>query len=179
MGFWTGNKGGFEQRNMLSPDQMGLQNQLMGAGMGRGAGGAFGEAADYYRGLLGNDSKDFDMFAAPEMRRYREQTIPDLAEQFAGMGSGNLGSSGFQNSAVSSGTDLAERLGSIRAQLRQQGAQGLQNIGQMGLQPYMQNIYRPSQQGALPGIVGGLSQGIGTALSGLGTSWLMNMWNKK
>ena len=49
---------------------------------------SFGTAADYYRDLLGNDSADFNAFASPELRRFREQIVPDLSEQFAGMGSG-------------------------------------------------------------------------------------------
>lgn len=140
-----------ENVSTLRPEQEGLYKQLTNAGLNRGAGGAFGNSADYYRNLMGDDSEDFNSFANPELRRFRESIIPDLAEQFAGMGSGGgISSSGFRNASVSAGTDLSERLGAIRAQLRQQGAQGLAGIGQMGLQNYSQNmVTQPGSEGFL------------------------------
>lgn len=147
--FLMGTPEKFEQLSLLGPEQQSLYQQLLAATQGEGAGGAFGGAADYYRDLLSNDSQTFDQMSAPEMRRFNEQIIPDLAEQFAGMGSGGLSSSGFRNAAVGAGTDLSERLGALRAQLRQQGAQGLMGLGQQGLQPYKENIFRPGKPGFL------------------------------
>lgn len=151
------------QQSLLGQEQQPGYRQLLAAGQGPGAGGAFGEAADYYRNLLSNNSADFDAFAAPEMRRYNEQTIPGLAEQFAGMGSGGLSSSGFRNAATSAGADLGERLGAIRAQLRQQGSQGLQQIGQAGLGQFNENINRPETFGLAGSLAEGLGKGIGSA----------------
>jgi hypothetical protein len=149
MSFWTGTPGKYEQRSLLRPDQEAIYQNQRNAIQGRGAGGAFGQSADYYRDLLSDDNSTFDAFAAPEMRRYNEKIIPDLAEQFAGMGAGALSSSGFRNAGIRAGTDLSERLGAIRAQLRNQGAQGLQNIGQNGLNQYSENIYTQGQPGFL------------------------------
>jgi hypothetical protein len=157
--WFAGTPGKYEQKSTLGPEQQGLYQQMQQALQGQGAGGAFGQAADYYRGLLSDDSADFQAFAAPEQRRFREETIPGLSEQFAGMGSGGLSSSGFRNAAVNAGTDLSERLGSIRAQLRQQGAQGLNQMGQFGLGNFNENIYRQGQ----PGLVDTLGQGLGIA----------------
>lgn len=151
------------QQSTLGPEQQGLFNQLTQAGQAPGAGGAFGQSADYYRGLLSDDSQDMNAFSAPELRRFNEQTIPGLAEQFAGMGSGGLSSSGFRNAAVNAGADLSERLGSIRAQLRQQGAQGLQGIGQAGLGNYTENIHRPETFGLAGGFAEGFGKGVGMA----------------
>lgn len=148
--FFMGTPEKHEQISTLLPQQQGLFNQLQQSGMNRGAGGAFGTSADYYRDLLGNDSQDFQSFAAPQMRQFNEDIIPGLAEQFAGMGSGGLSSSSFRNATVNAGTDLAERLGAIRANLRQQGAQGLQNIGQFGLNQFSQDrMVQPGTQGFL------------------------------
>lgn len=172
MSFFSGTPGKWEQKSLLGPEQQGLYKQLLNAGQGRGAGGAFGQSADYYRDLLSDNSSTFNQFAAPEQRQFNEQTIPGLAEQFAGMGSGNLSSSGFRNAAVGAGADLSERLGAIRAQLRQQGAQGLAGIGQQGLGQYNENIYMPGT----PGLFDTISQGIGSAIGGLGSqlgsNWL-------
>lgn len=162
MGFWTGEKGKFSQQSTLGGEQQGLYNQLLGAGQA-GGGGSFGQAGDYYRDLLGGDGSTYQAQQAPEMRQFREQIIPELSEQFAGMGAGGLSSSGFRNAAVGAGADLSERLGAIRAQLRQQGAQGLMGLGQQGLNQYNENIYTQGQPGALQGIMGGIGQGLGMA----------------
>lgn len=183
MSFFTGTPGRFEQRSLLGKEQLPLYQQLLSSAAGQGAGGAFGSAADYYRDLLSDNNSTFNAFAAPEQRRFNEEIIPGLAEQFAGMGSGNLSSSGFRNAAVNAGTDLSERLGAIRANLRQQGAAGLMGLGQQGLQQYNENIYYPGQEGFLGSIAPGIGTGIGSlfgpagsALGGvigkLGSNWL-------
>ncbi len=154
------------QQSLLGPEQQQNYQQLLSAGRGPGAGGAFGDVSDYYRNNLSNNSADFDAFAAPEMRRFREQTVPDLAEQFAGMGSGGLSSSGFRNAAVNAGSDLSERLGAIRAQIRQQSAQGLQGIGQLGLGNYNENIHRPETFGLLGNVAEGVGKAGGSYLTG-------------
>lgn len=126
MSFFTGKPGAFKRLE-------GVPNDTLST------------AANYYKGLLGNDNEDFNSFAAPELRRFKQQTIPDLAEQFAGAGGGqgSLSSSGFQNSAATAATDLSERLGELRARLRQNAAQGLTDIGNMG------TYYEQGQGGAL------------------------------
>ncbi len=181
MGFLTGRRGRYEQRSTLNPGQQTLHQQYLNSLNGPGAGGAFGDVADYYRGNLSDNPRDFDAFAAPELRRFREETIPGLSEQFAGMGSGGLSSSGFRNAAVSAGTDLSERLGSIRAQLRQQAAQGLSGLAQGGLNPVTENIYQQGQPGAIDylgqglGVAGGAFFGpAGAAAGNMAGNWLSN-----
>ena len=174
MSFFTGTPGSYEKVSRFRPGaQESLAQQSVNAGLQRGAGGAFGTSADYYRDVLSNDSEDFNAFARPELRRFREETIPGLSEQFAGFGgSGSLDSSGFRNAAVNAGTDLSERLGAIRAQLRQQAAQGLMGIGQQGLGQFDENIYRERTPGfletAAPAIGAGLGMFGGPALGALG-----------
>lgn len=171
MAFWDFFKDSGETRENVSnlrPEQEGLYNQLVNAGKGPGAGGAFGQSADYYRNLLGDNSADFNAFAAPQLRQYNQDIVPGIAEQFAGFGgSGSLGSSGYRNAQIQGATDLAERLGSIRAGLRQQGAQGLANIGQTGLQPYSQNmVAQPAHEGLLSSFAPAVGGAIGTAFLG-------------
>jgi hypothetical protein len=159
--FFLGTPEKREYVSNLSPQQQQLQEQQVNAGLGPGAGGVYGDSADYYRSNLSNNPADFDAFANPEIRRFNEQTIPGLSEQFAGMGSGGLDSSGFRNAAVNAGTDLSERLAKIRADLRSQSAQGLMNIGQQGLGNY------GGQTTTQPGTEGFLSQA-----AGLGANFL-------
>src|SRR5882757_9545119 len=158
-----------ENVSILRPEQEGLYNQLQGAGQRRGAGGAFGNAADYYRNLLSDDSADYNAFAAPAMRQYNQDIAPGIAEQYAGLGAGGSGlsGSGFRNAQVQGATDLSERLGSIRANLRQSGAQGLSNIGQMGLQNFSQNmVTEPGTQGFLSSVAPAIGTAAGAALGG-------------
>lgn len=169
--FFTGTPEKRKNVSLLRPEQEGLYNQLVNSGANPGAGGAFGGAADYYRGLLGNEDEDYNAFAAPQLRQYNQDIVPQLSEQFAGMGSGGLSSSGFRNAQIQGATDLSERLGAIRANLRQAGAQGLSNIGSLGLQNFSQNMV--TRQGS-PGLLGTVSSGIGSAIgSGLG-NWFGN-----
>lgn len=154
--------------NPLRPEQQRLYQQQQRALSGQGAGGAFGDSADYYRRLLsgGEDAA----FEAPLMRQFQEDIMPDIAEQFAGMGSGALSSSGFQQAASRGATDLAERLGSIRAGLRMQGAQGLQSMAMGGLSPIDEMVLRPREPGLIENMASGVGSGFGAGfgLAGAG-----------
>lgn len=170
MSFWdffTGSPEKRENVSTLRPEQEGLYNQVVNAGKGRGAGGAFGDSADYYRDLLSDDSADYNAFAAPAMRQYNQDIVPNISEQFAGMGAGGLSSSGFRNAQSQAGVDLAERLGALRAGLRQSGAQGLANIGQQGLQNYSQNmVTQPGTQGFFSSVAPAIGGAIGAVAGG-------------
>jgi hypothetical protein len=161
--FFTGTPEKRENVSTLRPEQEPLYNQAINAGLNKGAGGAFGTSADYYRNLLSDDSEDYNAFAAPALRQYNEEIVPGLSEQFAGMGSGGLSSSGFRNAQMQGATDLSERLGALRASLRQSGAQGLQNIGQIGLNNYSQNmVTQPGTEGFLSQVGSAIGGGLGT-----------------
>ena len=173
--FFMGTPEKRENVSTLRPEQEGLYNQLVNAGKGAGAGGAFGQSADYYRNLLSDDSADYNAFAAPMLRQYNEDIIPGISEQFAGMGSGGLSSSAFKNAQIQGATDLAERLGSIRANLRQAGAQGLQNIGQLGLNSYSQNmVTEPGTEGFLSQIAPLVGTAAGAFFGGPGGAAIGN-----
>lgn len=159
-------------QSLLRPEQEALYQQAINAGLRPGAGGAFGGAADYYRGLLGDESADFNAFAAPQLRQYAQDIVPGISEQFAmgGGGQGGFSSSGFRNAQIQGATDLAERLGAIRANLRQAGAQGLQNIGQVGLGRFGENVRNEPQAG----FGETLTQGIGKILPSVASWYLGN-----
>lgn len=170
--FFTGTPAKRENVSNLLPQQQGLADQAINAGMYRGAGGAFGDVADYYRNNMSDNPLDFNAFAAPALRQYNEEIVPGISEQFAGMGAGGLSSSGFRNAQVQGATDLAERLGALRANLRQQSAQGLQNIGQAGLQNFSTNMETdPGTQGLLPMAAQAIGSGVTSGLSGGISNW--------
>lgn len=161
-----------EQISMLTPEQQKIAAQQQAAVMGRGAGGAFGEAADYYRSLLGGDSETQRMLEAPLMRQFQQDIMPGVAEQFAGMGAGGLSSSGFMQAATQAGTDLSERLGALRAGLRQQGAQGLAGLGESSLARQQETLFRPETYGLVGELASGVGQGLGTGAGMYGSSLL-------
>lgn len=170
--FFTGTPEKRENISTLRPEQEGLYNQLINSGLQPGAGGAFGGASDYYRGLLSDNGADAQAFSAPALRQYQQDIVPGISEQFAGMGSGGLSSSGFRNAQNQGSVDLAERLGALRANLRQSGAQGLANIGQLGLGNFSQNV--STQQGT-PGFLSSIAPALGSAAgSGIGSQF--NSW---
>jgi hypothetical protein len=85
----------------------------------------------YAQGLMDPNSEQYQSFAAPEQRQFQEQTMPHIAEQFAGVG--GLSSSGFQQAASQAGAGLAERLAALRSSMGMQGAQlGMQGAGLQG-----------------------------------------------
>lgn len=169
--FLTGTPGKVRQISTLRPDQEILSQQLVNAGTGPGAGGAFGTSADYYRNLLSDNPADLAAFTAPALRQYNQDIVPGISEQFAGMGSGGLSSSGFRNAQVQGATDLAERLAAMRSSLRQAGAAGLSNIGQLGLQGFQQNYEQPGTPGLLPSAAQGFGNAVTQGFGNLASSW--------
>ncbi len=186
MGFFTGTPEKRENVSTLRPEQEPLYRQAVNAGLRPGAGGAFGNSADYYRSLLSDENQDINAFVAPEVRRFNEETIPGIAEQFAGLGSGGLSSSGFRNAAVNAGADLSERIAALRANLRQSGASGLANIGQQGLQSYSQNmVTEPGTEGFLSQVapsvgtaIGSFAGPAGAAVGNIAGNWLSNSFGQ-
>lgn len=160
----------YQRVSTLRPEQESLYSQQQAALMGPGAGGAFGDAADYWRMLLGGQGDP--ALEAPLMRQFQEDIIPGIAEQFAGMGAGALSSSGFRTELGRASTDLAERLGSIRAGLRESAASNLAGLGQSGLSPVDELIFRPRQPSLFEQFSGSIGGGLGSGLGMMGAGAL-------
>jgi len=155
-----------QQVSPLTKEQQNLFSQLQAALQGSGAGGAFGDVADYYRGLISGDSQTQQQMEAPLMRQFQEDIMPGIAEQFAGAGAGGLSSSGFMQQTGRASTDLGERLGAIRAQLRQQGVEGLRGLATGGLTPVQETLFRPETYGLVGEFARGAGKGAGMAAAG-------------
>lgn len=80
--------------------------------------GTYKAGRDYLRDLLSNDPEAMKSFEAPFMRQFEEQTVPQLAERFSGLGAQN--SSAFQTALSQSGAQLQEQLASLRGGLQMQ-----------------------------------------------------------
>jgi len=143
----------------------------------------YGQGQDWLNNLFGNDQGFWDKFEAPIQRNYEENTIPDLANRFASMGSGgSLGSTGFRNQATREAGNLNTNLAALRGGMQQQGVnqqlgyaqQPISNWQQMLQQALTptQNTYQGPSTGFLGGILPGLFSG---AAQGYGNKWGQNM----
>lgn len=158
----------------MGKQQRALYQQLMDVLSGQESSGAFGDVASYYRDLLDPSSQAYERFAAPELRRFQEELVPDLAERFANMGSGGaLSGSGFRNALTREASSLSERLAAMRAGLQQQGAAGLSGLASTGLgMSTFQPVLSRGSEGLFgklgTGIAGGIGQGLAAGSGDLG-----------
>jgi hypothetical protein len=147
----------------------------------------FQQGQGYLQNLLQGGPQATSAFEAPYLREFQQRTIPALAERFAGLGSGALSSSAFQQALGSAGAGLQEQLAALRSGLQMQALpqalgfaqQPIANrlgFTQLGLGTQAQG-YVPQQlpfwQSALLGLAPGLGQlggmfGLGGLLGGLG-----------
>lgn len=140
----------------MDKGQLALLNQLKSMLGPQGQlGQGYGGALSYQQQLMDPSSEAVNQFAQPYMDQFNQQTVPGLAERFAGMGAmgGGLSSSGFGQSLSSAGGALQNQLAALKAGLGQQAAQSLMGqygsmSGQvLGAHPFG---YQAPQQGLLP-----------------------------
>src|SRR6267154_4241561 len=125
-------KGKFKQLPTMDPSGRNLVNQFA-----QGTSGTLPSAFSYLQDLFSQDSQSFKNAAAPHMRNFRENTIPELSTLFAGLGAGS--SSGFQQALGQAGAGLEENLAALRGQQQQNGLSAIQSFGQLGTQSPYQN----------------------------------------
>lgn len=153
-----------QEQDLLKYSQNPIQNQPL-----------YQAGQSFLQNTLQGGQGQFDAMQAPYIRQFNERTVPQLANQFAGMGtgSGSLNSSGFRNAALQAGKGLSETLAAQQSQAQFQAAplalgyaqQPYQNqLGGLGAQSFT-NRYQPGNTGLL----GGLAQGaIGAAAGAFG-----------
>lgn len=125
----------------------------------------FGALQQLYQG----NKYGFEPIAAQARNQFATQTIPTIAERFAGLGA--LSSSGFNRQLAQAGTDLERDLAALRAQygiqergqtFQERQAQNLQQLerdrllNQLGLQTNEQRLARQQQQAQQALGLGGL-----------------------
>lgn len=118
-----------------------------------------------------NDPNFFNKFEAPALRQFQEQTTPDIANRFAGAGTGgSLNSTGFRNAMLRESQNLAQNLAQQRGQMQmqavpqmlqyaQQPFSNMANLYNIGLNQGVNNMYQP----ASPGLVQNAAYGAGQA----------------
>ena len=83
----------------------------------------------YLQNIISQNPEMMKQFEAPYMRQFSEQTVPGLAERFAGTDSMN--SSAFQQALGSAGAGLQEQLAAMRANLGMNASQQLFGYSQL------------------------------------------------
>lgn len=175
LGFGGSKPDQFKQLPTYSPEQQQMLRSILSqlGMMGQGE-GAYGLAQNRLSSLLSPDSDIYGEFEAPYLRRFNEQTIPGLAERFAGLGAqgGALSSSGFGQSLGAAGAGLQTDLAALRANMQNQALNSAfsqyNNLSQLGLgsRPF-ENLYQPGSTGLFGNTLSGLAGGIGSGM-GLG-----------
>lgn len=165
-----------KQSSNYNNQQQDVWGQLMNAIQSMGGQGnimgnqAYGQGMDYFNSLF-NDPSFFQNMEAPAMRQFNEQTIPDIANRFAGAGSaGSTNSTGFRNALLREGQNLSSNLAAQRGQMQanavpqmlqyaQQPTSNLMNMYGMATGQGINNQYMP----ASPGLAQYAAQGLGKA----------------
>jgi hypothetical protein len=163
----------------MSKPQGALQNQILQMLQGQlGQGGSFGQAQNYFQGLLSGSPQSSQAFEAPAMRQFNEQIIPGLAERFSGLGAGAQSSSAFQQALGQAGAGLSENLQALRSGLQGGAASQLLGLPGQFLGTAMQSPFALMQTqggGRFSNVLGSFGQGISPGLGQL--SGLMALKN--
>jgi len=165
-----------KQGSTYNQNQLGSIDQIIQQinGMRSKGGGDISQQQNFQQGQgflnnLFNDQDFFNNMEAPAMRQFHEEIMPNLANQFAGMGSGGSFGTAFRNQANREGSNLAERLSANRTGMQQQGANQALGYGQAQNQNFMQllqqalqptqNTYSQPTGGLLGPLMGALGGG--------------------
>lgn len=171
-----GSKDKLKKIPAMTPEQEDFLRNILGLLGGEGGLGAgFGESTDYLRQLLDPNSEAVAQFTKPYEQQFEQETIPMLAERFAGAGGGmggGLSSSGFGQSLGAAGSNLQTQLAALKAGLGQQAAGQLMgmygNLAGLGLGA---KPYGYAKTGGGTGLLGGWAGAGFPGLGGLGSIW--------
>lgn len=133
-----------EQENLFST----FIQQLLG---GSGGVGGTQDLIKRLQDMLNPDSQYYKDIEEQQLGEFNEQTLPRLAEQFAGGAAGGaLSSSGFAQALGGAGRGFKRDLQGQKSNMMMQALQGLlgQNQQALSAQPFGY-----AQQGASPGLV--------------------------
>lgn len=166
----------FAQLQRFNPQQMGVQQSALQQALSLLGGQGSGLSNQF----------NFAPIAQQARTQFQQQTVPGLAERFAGLGSGaGLSSPAFASQLGQAGAGLEGQLAALQSQygLQQQGLnqQLLNQLLGFGLQPQFENIYAPQQQSfgqSISPYLGQLLGQLGSTAIQLGGQHLYNKYNQ-
>lgn len=152
--------------------------------------GGYGDAMSLLQQYLNPQSDIYRNFETPYLQQFEQQTVPGLAERFAGLGAmgGGLSSSGFGQALGAAGANLQAQLAQMKQQYQRQSINDLlgqyNQLTNRGLNTRaFENVYDPGTQGQL-GIGGnilnsfatGAASAFGGPLGGMAANGISNMF---
>lgn len=144
-----GRQGGQETYDYYNPQQKNILNRLRD------------QIGDILPQYLGDIGSDFDTFAAPALRDYRQKVLPELENRYAQLlGSNYEQSSGFPLALGSSARELTENLASKRIGMRNEQLGILQQLLTTALNPDSYPYYRPREGGIAESLVTAAVKGV-------------------
>lgn len=166
-----------DQTNQLSnynPQQQQFFDNFLQHLMGmQGEGGGVGKATNILNQYLDPQSDIYKNFEAPYRQEYEQQTIPMLAERFAGAGAqgGALSSSGFGQALGAAGANLQTNLAQMKSNMQRQSIGDIlglyQNMSGQALnaRPFDYQ-FKPGSQGLVPSALTAFAGGLGRSFGG-------------
>jgi hypothetical protein len=148
----------FRQIRTGTPQAEKFQKKLFRSGGGLPKDKLYREGKDFLKDLYSNKPGAFEDFEAPYMQNFQENIMPDIANRFAGMGTGNSGlsSSGFQQTLAQAGRGLQKDLAQMRGGLQMQGLGPALQYAQQPISNQMNAMnwspYQTTQTPRQPGI---------------------------
>ena len=170
--FLFGSDDKFNKMSTMSGGQEKFFNQYMKQMQGMMPG--MKQATGMLQQYMDPNSDVYKNFEKPYMQQFEDETVPMLAERFAGMGGGmggGLSSSGFGQSLGAAGSQLQTNLAQMKSQMQRQSIMDmLSQFNQMsglglGTQSFSYG-HQPASQGLVPGAVNAFAQGAGKAFAG-------------
>lgn len=168
LGFFGPEEDKLKKLDTMSPEQKSFLDELLQSlGVEGGLGALYQKGLSGLSDILDPSGSSFQKFADPYMRQFNEQTIPGIAERFAG--SGALSSSGFGQALSSAAGGLQENLASLKTQLQQKAISDImRQYSNMTNTALSQRPFGYQQQQGSMGLGGGLvsemGKGAGMAL---------------
>jgi len=166
---------GYKKQSNFDKNQKNIYGQMNQQANQLGAqGGGYENAMGLLQDYLNPQSDVYKNFEAPYMQQFEQQTIPGIAEKFAGMGAmgGGLSSSGFGQALGAAGANLQTDLASMKSQMQRQsigdilGQYNKLTSGIMGAQPFTQEAQGPGTLSSIFGGLGGMSNPFGAFTGG-------------
>lgn len=176
------NKGTYDQVRTGTPEASRFQKQLFESGGGLGNNPTYQGGNNYLQDLFSNNPDAMNRFQEPYIQNFNERIAPDIANRFAGMGTGNSGlsSSGFQQTLAQAGRGLQTDLASMREQQRMQGANSALAYSQQPITNQMNAMewspYATTRQAKQPGSADAFAQ-LAPGMMQMGMNGLQNYYN--
>lgn len=169
--FFTGSQGKMKPFNKQALQQL---MQLIQNGGGLNQSSLYGSGSNFLQSILSNQPGAFESFEAPYKEQFEQQTVPMIAERFAGMGTGGgaSSSSGLQQALAQAGKGLSTNLAALRGGLQMQAAPQALAYSQQPIQNLLQALgLIPGQYYEQPGQGGFLQGGLNSFMHGMGQNF--------